>query len=254
MMRLSHVLYKVPDVDAAVTQFRNDGFDIEYGRAKNPNNALAYFADGSYLELLCKTGMPSWANRLLRLFGKKAFASRISAWDAADEGLIGLALECEPDRLEDAKRVLKDSGQNYFQFKSRRLDTKGRDLRFVGVAPDHMSIPFFGTCNTDLKREGFVHPNGVVGFKNVAFGTTEDLIPLIEKLCTDDRVSLFIGEGVKDLVFDFGKMDDSEIACKRRFAQINLKTAVEHRFCSERYCCKTRRNSKVMVIPLPSRS
>lgn len=201
MMKLSHVLFKVPDLHAAVEEYRQKGFNVEYGKAKNPYNALIYFADGSYLELLWKTGMPAWANKLLRLFGKKAFISRINTWESADEGLIGVALESEPDEFEEAKKLLKNSGQKYFQFKGRRLDTKGRDLRFVGVMPDNMKIPFFGTCNTDLKHEGFVHPNGVVGFKQVAFGTTEELLPLVTKLYDDDRVKFFIGDGVKDLEF-----------------------------------------------------
>lgn len=205
MMRLSHILLKVSDLNEAVAQYRCDGFEVEYGRAKNPNNALIYFADGTYLELLWKTGVPSWARIPLRLFGKGAFVSRTSAWDGASEGLIGLALESEPDRLEDAKKILDDSGQAYFQIKSGRLDTKGRELKFVGVMPDDMKIPFFGTCDTDLGREGFVHPNGVVGFKSVAFGTTEELLPIINALCDDDRVNLFIGDGVKDLEFIYAK-------------------------------------------------
>ena len=201
MMRLSHVLLKVSDLDDAVDRYRKNGFEVEYGKAKKPNNAMIYFADGTYLELLWKTGMPSWAQIPLRLFGKKAFTSRISTWDGANEGLIGMALESEPDRLADAKGILEQSGQSYFQFKSKRLDTKGRNLGFVGVMPDNMKIPFLGTCDTDLRRTGFVHPNGVVGFKSVHFGTTEELRPIVNTLCDDDRVKLFIGEGVKDLKF-----------------------------------------------------
>ncbi|MEM7322928.1 MAG: VOC family protein [Actinomycetota bacterium] len=203
MMRISHVLYKVPDLDAAVERYRQDGFDVDYGRAKNPNNALAYFADGSYLELLGRTGMPSMAKTALRLFGKRAFVNRLSTWDDAAEGLIGLALESEPDRLEDAKQMLQDAGHGWFQFRARRTEPEGRVLKFVGVMPDEMQIPFFGTCDTDLGRPGFVHPNGVVGFKHISFGTTEELLPLVERLCTDDRVELFIGDGVKELEFEY---------------------------------------------------
>ncbi|MEM9894666.1 MAG: VOC family protein [Actinomycetota bacterium] len=204
-MRISHVLYKVSDLDAAVEQYRRDGFDVEYGRAEKPNNALAYFADGSYLELLGRTGMPSWAKTLLKLFGKRAFIARLATWDEATEGLIGLALEVESDQLDEAKRRLKDAGHGWFQFRARRTEPNGRQLRFVGVMPDEMQIPFFGTCDTDLGREGFVHPNGVVGFKSVSFGTTDELRPLVEQLCTDDRVQLFIGDGVKDLEFEYSE-------------------------------------------------
>ncbi|MEM9042848.1 MAG: VOC family protein [Actinomycetota bacterium] len=205
-MKIGHVLYKVSDLDAAVTQYRRNGFDVEYGRAKNPYNALAYFADGSYLELLARTGMPSWGKRILSVVGKRAFAARLTTWDEADEGWIGLALECDPGELDAAKRLLKDSGQGYFGGRSRRTDTRGRVLRFDGAMPDEMKIPFFGTCDTFLGREGLVHPNGIVGFKSVSFGTTEELIPLIERLCTDDRVELFVGDGVKDVEFEHARL------------------------------------------------
>ncbi|MEM8924147.1 MAG: VOC family protein [Actinomycetota bacterium] len=203
MLKISHVLYRVPDLDAAVVEYRDRGFDIDYGRAKNPINALAYFADGSYLELLGGTGMPPLAKRALKLFGKKAFIARLDAWDNAEEGLIGLALEAELGKLDEPKELLKEAGQGWFQFRSRRTEPSGRVLRFAGVMPDDLRIPFFGTCDTDLRREGFVHPNGVIGFKTVSFGTTEALLPLVERLCADDRLKLFIGDGVKDMEFEY---------------------------------------------------
>lgn len=200
-MKLSHVLLKVSDLDEAVEKYRSEGFHVEYGRAEKPYNALIYFADRSYLELLWKTGMPRSAIGLLRLLGKKAFASRISTWDSAAEGLIGLALESEQEELEDAKPMLRGAGHGYFQFKAKRPDTRGRVLRFVGVMPDDMHLPFFGLCKSDLSEDGLVHPNGVIGFKQVAFGTTEHLLPIIERLCDDDRLKTIIGSGVKDLEF-----------------------------------------------------
>ncbi|MEM6701607.1 MAG: VOC family protein [Acidobacteriota bacterium] len=203
MMKISHAVYKVADLDEAVKRYRDDGFDVQYGKADKPYNALAYFADGSYFELLAGIPMPGWANRLLRLFGKRAFAERISSWQNADEGLIGLALECETDRFDETKKLLKDSGHKYFSFRSKRSEPSGRVLKFAGVMPDEMKIPFFGTCDTDLKREGFVHPNGVVGYKSISFGTTEELMPLVQRLCSDDRLHFFVGDGVKDLEFDY---------------------------------------------------
>jgi len=202
-MKLSHVVYKVENLDAAVTQYRKDGFDVEYGKEKKPYNAVIYFADGSYLELLYKTGMPAIALKLLSLFGKKAFAHRLTTWENSEEGLIGVALECKEDQLDDAKKILREAGQNYFQVKSMRPDTKGRELRFTGIMPDEMKIPYFGTCDTDLTRKDFVHPNGIKGFKNISFGTKEELLPLIKRLCNDTRVSLFVGDGVKELEYEY---------------------------------------------------
>ncbi|MEM1333941.1 MAG: VOC family protein, partial [Actinomycetota bacterium] len=191
-------------LDAAVERYRAEGFDVEYGRATRSYNALAYFADGSYLELLGRTGMPEVGKRLLRLFGKRPFADRLDTWDSAPEGLIGVALECaDADELAAGRQLLADAGQGWFGGRSRRTDPGGRTLRFRGVMPDHMQIPIFGTCDTDLARPGFVHPNGVVGFGQVSFGTTEQLLPLVRRMCDDERLRLFVGEGVRDLEFAY---------------------------------------------------
>lgn len=198
---------KVSNLDDAVAQYRANGFEVEYGREKRPINALIYFADGTYFELIWKIGVPSWARIACKLFGKKAFASRTRNWNKASQGLIGLTLHSDPDNFENTKKLLTDSGQSYFQFTSERLDTKGRDLRFVGVMPDNANIPFFGSCNTNFEREGFVHPNGALGFKSLAFGTTMDLLPMVNAICDDDRVNFFIGEGVEDLEFAYAQTE-----------------------------------------------
>lgn len=35
-MKVSHILYKVKDLDEAVRKYRADGFVVEYGKPKNP--------------------------------------------------------------------------------------------------------------------------------------------------------------------------------------------------------------------------
>ena len=44
-MKLGHVIYKVNDLDRAVEEYTAKGFMVEYGKAKNPYNALIYFAE-----------------------------------------------------------------------------------------------------------------------------------------------------------------------------------------------------------------
>nr|WP_273166706.1 VOC family protein [Actinomyces israelii] len=57
------------DLGAAVDDFRNRGFAVEYGRRRNPINALAYFGEGPYLELLAGTGTPKALKKLTALVG-----------------------------------------------------------------------------------------------------------------------------------------------------------------------------------------
>ena len=55
-MMISHILYKVDDLEKGVKLFKDKGFEVEYGSEKNPHNALVYFNDGSYVEILKSMG------------------------------------------------------------------------------------------------------------------------------------------------------------------------------------------------------
>lgn len=99
-MKLGHVIYKVDDLHQAVQEYEAKGFSVEYGKIKNPYNALVYFSQGPYLELLASTGMPRFAKKVLRLLGKRGFVDRLDAWDRADEGYIGLCLENDRSEVD----------------------------------------------------------------------------------------------------------------------------------------------------------
>lgn len=199
-MKTSHVLYKVNDLQVAVEHFEAEGFTVEYGKKKNPYNALIYFSEGPHIELIENTGVPVFFKGLLRLFFKGKTVDRFNEWDQADEGLIGLCLENYRDELNAEKAILKKYGQKYFALSGSRTDTKDRKLKMKGAFPDDMLIPFLMTYfSIDPKPKHYIHPNGVVGVKSISFGTKQEYIPLINELCDDDRLKLFVGEGVKDL-------------------------------------------------------
>ena len=50
-MKVSHVLYKVINLQDSVTKFQNMGFKVEFGSKNKPHNALIYFSEGPYIEL-----------------------------------------------------------------------------------------------------------------------------------------------------------------------------------------------------------
>ena len=204
-MKLGHIVLKVADLDEAVQEYTDKGFVVEYGKKKNPYNALIYFAEGPYLELLQRTGMPSFAKQLLAFFGKRALVHRLNTWDHAQPGLIGVALENDRFDVDIEQKILDEAGLGYFKGRSGRTDTQGRKLRFVGIFPDAMEIPWFGAkFNIDVRPpKGFVHPNGITRIKSVAFGTKEAFVPVIRQLCDDEGLTLFIGEGVRDLAFAY---------------------------------------------------
>lgn len=210
-MKLGHILIKVNDLDEAVKEYTEKGFTVEYGKKKNPYNALIYFAEGPYLELFHNSGMPSFAKRILAFVGKKALIHRLDTWENSQEGLIAVALETDRFDVDIEQQILDEANLKYFKARSGRTDTKGRKLRFLGIMPDDMEIPFFGTkFNIDVRPpKDYEHPNGVKRIKSISFGTKEEFVPVIEQLCDDEGLKLFIGEGVKDLEFEYANLNQT---------------------------------------------
>lgn len=206
-MKLGHIIYKVDNLDKAVKEYRKNGFTVEYGKKKNSYNALIYFADGPYLELLESTGMPLFLKKILKFIGKKDLVQRLDIWDASKEGLIAVALENDRFDVDMEQEIMDKAGLKYFKGKSGRTDTKGRKLNFLGIMPDDMEIPFFGAkFNINVRpAKDYIHPNGIKRIKSIAFGTKEEFIPIINQLCDDKGLELFIGNGINNLKFEYLK-------------------------------------------------
>lgn len=201
-MKVSHILYKVDDLDEAVKSFTNEGFVVEYGKIKRPHNALIYFSEGPFLEIFKCSGMPRFFKFIFKMFGKKKFIEGLDRWDYAEEGLIAVCLENYKNNLAEEKTILDKYEQPYFSLKARRTDTKGRKLKYSCVFPDDQNLPFFMTYfSVDPKPKSFVHPNGVKGITSISFETKNKLIPLINELCDDSILKLYTGDGVKKLVY-----------------------------------------------------
>lgn len=156
---LGYVLYKVKDLGAAVDDFRNRGFAVEYGRRRNPINALAYFGEGPYLELLARTGTPKALKKLTALVGGRHWRalSRLAGWDECAEGLCGLCLEGDDAQFRYAVRSLDDDG---LELGPHRTDTAGRTLRYRVFFPAAPDLPFFHDALLHRPAPDGLHPPG----------------------------------------------------------------------------------------------
>ncbi len=203
-MKVSHVIYKVENLQAGYSYFESKGFKIEYGSKKNPHNALIYFSEGPYIEVLESAPLPLYAKLFLKLIGKHKVVDRLNSWKNKKEGFVGLCLENYEINFEKEKRILEKYNQRYFVTKSKRLDSVNRLLKWKLLFPDALSLPFLMTYfNIDPKPKRYVHPNGTKGIKRISFGTEADLIPLMNELCDDDTLDLFVGNGVVKV--EYGK-------------------------------------------------
>lgn len=208
-MELGHVLYKVKDLDAAVDDFRNRGFAVEYGRPKNPINALAYFSEGPYLELLARTGTPRVLKRLTALVGGRRWRalSRLAGWDECAEGLCGLCLEGDDAQFRSAVRSLDDDG---LELGPHRTDTKGRTLRYRVFFPADPDLPFFMThFSIDPRPSDTTHPGGVRRIASVRLPVPENKRRLVRSLCEDDALVLTPPGTTMRVTFDDGTSPES---------------------------------------------
>lgn len=203
-MKLSHLVYKVPNLKKAVNAFQNQGFKVEYGSKKHPHNALIYFSEGPYIELLEGVSIPFPKRAALKLMGKRKVLERLDRWGNGAEGPIDLCLENYEEDFKQEEIILKKYNQSYFITDSKRIDAENRTLKWKLLFPDELSMPFLMTYfNINPKPQNFVHPNGVKRIGQISFNTTKELIPLIKELCEDSILNLGIGKG--EIAFSYEK-------------------------------------------------
>ena len=209
-MKVSHVLYRANDLESAVVKFQNMGFEVEYGSKNKPHNALIYFSEGPYIELLSKSPVPFYIHLVLRLLGQGKVAERFIHWKNVKEGFFELCFENYETNFNTEEEILIKNGHHYFITKSSRTDPANRILKWKLLFPYELKLPFLMTYfNCDPKPKNFIHPNGVRKIKSISFGTDENLIPVIKELCDDKLLELFVGKGVRSVTYEKIKTNDN---------------------------------------------
>jgi hypothetical protein len=87
-MKVSHVLYKTNNLKASFKEFEKLGYKVAYGSRKKPHNALIYFSEGPYIELLEKAPVSSFLKAILRLLGRGKVVDRFNSWENSTEGFF----------------------------------------------------------------------------------------------------------------------------------------------------------------------
>ena len=207
-MRLGHVIYVVKDLDTAVKEWRDKGFTVEYGRTKNPMNALIYFSEGPYIELLKDGGMSAASRKIMRFLGKGEFMNRFDYWANAPEGWTSLCIEKDPGGLEDEISYLDSVGIKGSYMKNlKRVDTKGRDLRYKCYFTHDYNMPFLMSYfNIDPKPENFVHKNGIKGISKVVYRTGKKNAETLKHLVRDEILEVIEGDDTKIEAVEYVKV------------------------------------------------
>jgi hypothetical protein len=195
-MKVSHVLFKTNDLKKTIKEFEKSGFKVEYGSKKKPHNALIYFSEGPYIEILEKAPITSLIKLILRFIGKGYLLERFTSWENAQEGFFEICLENNASNFRAEKQLLNKFGEKYFVTQSKRIDPMNRVLKWKLLFPSQINIPFFMTpFNINPKPKNFAHPNKINRIKKISYYTEANIIPIINELCNDDRLQLSTGKG-----------------------------------------------------------
>jgi len=195
-MKVSHVLFKTNDLKKTFEEFEKSGFKVEYGSKKKPHNALIYFSEGPYIEILEKAPVSSFMKLILRLIGKGYLAERFTSWENTEEGFFEICLENNTSNFRAEKNLLKQLGEKYFVTQSKRIDPMNRILKWKLLFPRQIKIPFLMTqFNINPKPRNFIHPNKIRRIHQVSYVTEPNIVGIINELCNDDRLQLSTGKG-----------------------------------------------------------
>lgn len=195
-MKVSHVLFKTNNLKKTFKEFEKSGFKVEYGSKKKPHNALIYFSEGPYIEILEKAPVSFFIKLILRFIGKGYLAERFTSWENAEEGFFEICLENNTSNFRAEKKLLKQLGEKYFVTQSKRIDPMNRVLKWKLLFPRQIKIPFLMTpFNINPKPKNFAHPNKINRIKKISYYTEANIIPIINELCNDDILQLSTGKG-----------------------------------------------------------
>ena len=167
-LRFDHAIIAVHDLDTATANYQALGFNALYGGVHTggtTHNALIYFADGSYLELLAPTGNAP---------DPGATRTDFSALVAGGEGLIGCAFGAE--NLQSAAAPMRERGLALTELrKGGRERSDGVALQWESVGIEGSLSPFFiGDVTAHTLRvlddtDSTAQPNSVTGIAEVHF-------------------------------------------------------------------------------------
>ena len=202
-MKVGHVLYKTNNLKAAFKAFKKLGFNVEYGSRSKPHNALIYFSEGPYIELLEKAPISPFIKLILRLMGRGLLVERFNSWENAKEGFFEICLENETTNFEKEIRILNKFKEGFFVTRSKRIDPSHRVLTWKLLFPNQIKIPFLMTkFSINPKPNNFVHHNKVKRIKKISYGTDLKFISILNELCDDDTLQLYEGHGVKNVFYE----------------------------------------------------
>lgn len=199
-IQLSHVLYRVKDLHAAIEKLQDAGFIVEYGTSpQKAYNALIWFKEGVFVEIYSNSGLPRWVKWLMKIVGYQPVLDRMNKWEQVEEGWCEWSLETTANHLTEQKVWFKERNIPFKFHKTKRKDIKGQTLKWELLMPHAIDFPFLMSAYVPNPRpQKNNHPNGIIGVYKLVVGTEKLDTKVLQQLLLD-QTALELVAGKKGL-------------------------------------------------------
>ena len=185
-IRFDHAVIVVPELEQAISNFEALGFNVQRGGSSKPaHNALIYFSDGTYIELITLVSRPArlvfrflYVAGILGLAARRTptIRSRFILWFGGPTGLRDWCVRCSS--LDNTIEHLRARGIETFDgkyFSRKKPDGEVAKWRLAGpankqlpfliedISPTQIRVPYENNSN---------HANGATGIAAVILHPT----------------------------------------------------------------------------------
>lgn len=169
-LRASHVLCVVDDLAEAVNRFEAAGFTVEWGdRPGRARNALIWFTEGPFIELLARgAGPPRVIASLLSVVAPNGMIRRFDQWNQQPAGWCEIALECDGDIVPVVAGIDPALGKIAGPYSTKRTPPGGREITTQTSFPHDPDLPILmGAYRPNPRPSLISHINGAVGIESI---------------------------------------------------------------------------------------
>jgi len=185
MNRLDHILIRVDNLEKSVKDFRNAGFSVYLGTShKDAHNAMVYFKDDSFIELVDSSKFPRMLvflakTRIINLLG--SFYKRIGRYTLSKDTFLDYAIYSRNIEKQHDRAQNKVSRLHHLS----RVDCFGQVLKWKLFVFKETYFPFVMSDYLPYKypeMDADKHRNKVSGICQLNIETSSDLLKLQEHL------------------------------------------------------------------------
>ena len=201
MARIGHVIYKANDLEQAVAEFRAEGFEVEYGKVRDPHNALIYFSTGPYVEIIAGIHMPAVVRGALALTGHRRMVEDYDRLAQAPQGYSRIVFEVEREKFTALEHLCAVHDRSTVISPVARKDPHGRRLSCRCLVPDDWSVPMFVTPFAVDTHRASAHPNGFTRIEEIRYAGSETAVGICLGAQAEERLRCSIGDGTIEVSF-----------------------------------------------------